>query len=112
MAGLILFLIICLWLVNAKPEPRSNPDPWDWQEGEQVDYAKYNKYEKEMKKMLDQPYFARVNNKTRVQRGESAFLPCRVKHLAEDNLVSKILTTTTMDLLGLTLSCMGGAGSI
>jgi len=86
--SLLYISIISLWSVIAKPGPRPSPYPWDWQEGEQVDYAKYNLYEEEMKKMLDQPYFARVNNKTRVKRGESAFLPCRVKHLAEDNLVT------------------------
>ena len=44
-----------------------------------------------MKKMLDQPYFARVNNKTSVKKGEAAFLPCRVKYLAKGNMVRMIM---------------------
>ena len=94
-----------------KPSPRSNPAPapWDWQEGElvdyakynkyeeemermleQVDYAKYSKYEEEMERMLEQPYFARVNNKTAVKREELAFLSCRVKEMGEDYTVSRV----------------------
>ena len=44
-----------------------------------MDYTKYIMYEEKMKKMLEQPKFARVNNKTRVKNGEVGFLPCRVK---------------------------------
>merc|ERR1719233_970718 len=54
----------------------------------QVDYAKYNMYEQKMKKMLDQPYFARVNNNTRVKVGEVGFLPCRVKEMKEGYMVT------------------------
>ena len=54
-----------------------------------MNYAKYNHYEEEMKKMLEQPYFARVKNKTRVKKGEVAFLPCRVKEMVNDYTVSK-----------------------
>jgi len=88
--SLVYFCIFTLWQVNAKPGPRASPEPWDWQEKEreQMDYAKYNMYEEEMKKMLDQPYFARVNNKTNVKKGEAAFLPCRVKYLAKGNMVT------------------------
>ena len=35
-----------------------------------MDYSKYNKYKEEMEKLLEQPYFARVNNKTAVKMGE------------------------------------------
>ena len=68
--SLLLLLLFCV-LVMGKPSPRSNPSPapWDWQAGEQVDYTKYNQYEEEMEKMLEQPYFARVNTKTVVKRG-------------------------------------------
>ena len=85
-------LLLAGVIVHAKPDPASNPKPapWDWQAGEQVDYAKYNMYEEEMKKMLVQPYFARVNNKTMVNKGEVAFLPCRVKEMVNtDYTVSK-----------------------
>ena len=78
-------LLLCCSLVCGKPSPRSNPKPtpWDWQTIEQADYAKYNMYEEEMKKMLEQPYFARVNNKTTTKMGEVAFLPCRVKQMGD-----------------------------
>ena len=79
-------LLFCCVLVLGKPSPA--PAPWDWQADEQVDYAKYNQYEEEMEKMLEQPYFARVNNKTAVKRGELAFLPCRVKEMREGDTVS------------------------
>ena len=100
-------VLLCCVLVMSKPSPA--PAPWDWQRGEdvdyaknnryeeemeemleQVDYAKYNQYEEEMKKMLEQPYFARVNNKTAVKRGELAFLPCRVKEMGEGYTVSLV----------------------
>ena len=85
-------LLMCCALVCGKPSPRSNPKPapWDWQAGEQVDYAKYNMYEQEMKKMLEQPYFARVNNKTTIKMGEVAFLPCRVKQMGDGYTVSGV----------------------
>ena len=84
-------MLLCCVLVIGKPSPRSNPSPapWDWQV-EQVDYAKYNQYEEEMKEMLEQPYFARVNTKTAVKRGEVAFLPCRVKEMGEGYTVSTV----------------------
>ena len=84
-------VLLCCVLVMSKPSPA--PAPWDWQAGQKVelvDYAKYNKYEKEMEKMLEQPYFARVNNKTAVKRGELAFLPCRVKEMRDGYTVSKV----------------------
>ena len=85
----LLLMVWCI-IVQAKPGARSDPAPapWDWHQGEQVDYAKYNMYEKEMKKMLEQPYFARVNNKTRVKVGEVGFLPCRVKEMKEGYMVT------------------------
>ena len=83
-----LLLLFCVQVMG-KPSPA--PAPWDWQAGEQVDYAKYNQYEEEMEKMLEQPYFARVNNKTVVKRGEMAFLPCRVKEMGEGYTVSKTI---------------------
>ena len=56
---------------------------------EQVDYAKYNMYEEELKMMVEQPYFARVNNKTTVKKGDVAFLPCRVKNMGKGFMVSR-----------------------
>ena len=88
----LFLLVCCVHILQAKPGARSDPAPapapWDWQQGEQVDYAKYNMYEEEMKKMLDQPYFARVNNKTRVKVGEVGFLPCRVKEMKAGYMVT------------------------
>ena len=90
MLALYSLVLVCYKMVQAKPGPRSDPapDPWDWQKGELVNYVKYNMYEKEMKKMLNQPYFARVNNKTFVRKGEVGFLPCRVKEMQEGYTVS------------------------
>ena len=86
----LLLMLLCCVLVMGKPSPRSNPSPspWDWQTGEQVDYAKYIQNEEDMERMLEQPYFARVNTKTAVKRGEVAFLPCRVKKMGEGYMVS------------------------
>ena len=36
-----------------------------------VDYVKYIMYKEEMKKMLEHPYFVRINNKIRVKKGEA-----------------------------------------
>ena len=38
--------------------------------------------------MAEQPYFARVNNRTVVAPGEVAYLPCRVKSSQEGYMVS------------------------
>ena len=83
-------LLLSVVIVHGKPEYSSNPRtaPWDWKAVEQVDYAKYNMYEEEMNKMLEEPYFARVKNKSRVKKGEVAFLPCRVKEMGAGYTVS------------------------
>ena len=85
-----LLQLLCI-LVHGAPSPHSNPHPtpWDWQMEEQVDYAKYNMYEEELKMMVEQPYFGKVNNKMTVKRGEMAFLPCRVKNMGEGFMVSR-----------------------
>ena len=38
--------------------------------------------------LAEQPYFARVNNRTVVAPGEVAYLPCRVKSSQEGYMVS------------------------
>ena len=55
-----------------------------------MDYAKYNMYEEELKMMVEQPYFGKVNNKMTVKKGEMAFLPCRVKNMGEGFMVSRV----------------------
>ena len=65
---------------------------------EQVDNAKYNHYEEEMEEVLEQPYFARVNTKTEVMRGELVFLPCRVKELAEGYTVRRVRLALSVPL--------------
>ena len=107
---LVFWLILCCVTVHAKPSPASNPvpAPWDWQAEEKVDYAKYNMYEEEMKKMLEQPYFARVKNKTRVKKGEVAFLPCRVKEMVNDYTVSKKCQIEILLTLSVPLPSMVG----
>jgi len=48
-----------------------------------VDYAKFNLYEEEMRKLVKQPYFAKVKNIIKVKKGEVALLPCRVKNMGD-----------------------------
>ena len=38
--------------------------------------------------LAQQPFFAKVNNRTVVTRGETAFLPCRVKYLQAGYMVN------------------------
>ena len=85
------FLLLLLsFLVTAKPSPDSNPHPtaWDWQMEEQVEYARFNIYEEEMRKLVKQPYFAKVKNKINVKKDEVALLPCRVKNMGDGFMVS------------------------
>jgi len=85
-----LLLLLLFLLVSGKPSPNSNPDPtaWDWQMEDQVDYAKFNMYEEEMRKLVEKPYFAKVKNKMNVKRGEMAFLPCRVRNMREEYMAT------------------------
>ena len=75
-------ILMLFWpQLYTKPVPLASPFPWEWQEDS--DYMKYNFYQQKMEDLLDQPYFAKVNNKTEVHLGEIAYLPCRIKDLKE-----------------------------
>ena len=90
-----LLILLLFLLVSGKPSPNSNPDPtaWDWQMEDQVDYAKFNMYEEEMRKLVEKPFFAKVKNKMNVKRGEVAFLPCRVKNMGDGFMVRAFYMT-------------------
>eukprot|EP00092_Neocalanus_flemingeri_P076951 GFUD01095492.1.p2 GENE.GFUD01095492.1~~GFUD01095492.1.p2 ORF type:complete len:159 (-),score=62.25 GFUD01095492.1:42-518(-) len=45
-------------------------------------------YEEEMKMMMEQPYFVKTKNKTTLKSGEVAFLPCRVKNMGKEYMVT------------------------
>ena len=65
---------------------------------DQVDYAKFNMYEEEMRKMVEKPYFVKVKNKMNVKRGEMAFLPCRVRNMRDEFMVRDSLDNTSVRL--------------
>ena len=80
-------MLLILWfpLLRAKPAPapRSLTSPLPWDSQTESDYSKFNLYQQEMEELLNKSYFAKVNNKTKVILGETAFLPCRIKDLKE-----------------------------
>ena len=43
--------------------------------------GKFGELEHGLELLAQQPFFAKVNNRTVVTRGETAFLPCRVKFI-------------------------------
>ena len=49
----------------------------------QYNFGYYEARLEEFESLLEQPYFARVNNVTRVMEAETAYLPCRIKNLQE-----------------------------
>jgi len=61
--------------------------PWDWQKGT-GEYAKFAAYEEELRAMVSQPYFSRVTGNVSVRLGETAYLPCRAKDLADSYMVT------------------------
>ena len=48
---------------------------------------RFERLEHELELLAEQPYFGQVNNKSRVNSGEVAYLPCRVKFLQEGYMV-------------------------
>ena len=48
---------------------------------------KFEKLEQELEMLSEQPFFARVNNRTVVGVGEVAYLPCRVKFIQQGYMV-------------------------
>jgi len=66
--------------VNGKPKAKGSPDPgpWDWQ-SEQASFPVFNPYPVNQ---MDKPEFLKTTRNVTVSVGETAFLPCRVKHLS------------------------------
>ena len=49
--------------------------------------GKFEQLERELALLSEQPYFGRVNNVTVAVRGETAYLPCRVKYIQDGYMV-------------------------
>ena len=49
----------------------------------QYKFGYYEARLEQLESLLDQPFFARVNNVTRVMEAETAYLPCRIKNLRD-----------------------------
>merc|ERR1719376_1856901 len=86
-------------LVGAKSSP------WDWQKGT-GEYAKFAAYEEELRAMASQPYFSRVTGNVSVRLGETAYLPCRAKDLADSYMVTwmRVADVTVLSVGALTFS--------
>merc|ERR1719331_251791 len=86
-------------LVGAKSSP------WDWQKGS-GEYAKFAAYEEELRAMASQPYFSRVTGNVSVRLGETAYLPCRAKDLADSYMVTwmRVADVTVLSVGALTFS--------
>jgi len=54
---------------------------------------KFEKLEQELEMLSEQPFFARVNNRTVVGVGEVAYLPCRVKFIQQGYMVTWLRTS-------------------
>jgi len=54
--------------------------PWDWQ---QSSHQSYSKLELSLRDLQKQPYFLKVSTIVTVQKGDAAYLPCRVKSLGD-----------------------------
>ena len=55
--------------------------------------TKFEDYEQELRQLAEQPFFARVNNRTVASVGDIAYLPCRVKFIQPGYTVSEIINT-------------------
>ena len=88
-----LLHILLLPLLYAKPAPRSmaSPSPFPWDLQIESSRNKFNFYKEKMEDLLKKPYFAKVNNQTKVHVGETAFLPCRIKDSGEQYTVRQNL---------------------
>merc|ERR1711926_20289 len=56
--------------------------PWDWQQSNE-DQKSFSELELRLRNLRKQPYFLKVNSIVKVKRGETAYLPCRVKTLGD-----------------------------
>jgi len=75
----IVIMILISNVANGKPKAKGSPDPgpWDWQ-SEQANFPVFNPYPVNQ---MDEPEFLKTTRNVTVSVGETAFLPCRVKHL-------------------------------
>lgn len=55
--------------------------------------GKFEQLERELELLSEQPYFGRVNNVTVAVRGETAYLPCRVKYIQDGYMVTWLRTS-------------------
>ena len=74
--------------VNRRNLPRRNQE-FNWQQRLE---GKFSELEQGLELLSEQPFFARVNNRSSVRVGETAFLPCRVKFIQPGYMVSKNLS--------------------
>ena len=52
--------------------------------------GRFNELEKGLQFLSERPFFAKVNNRSSVKVGETAFLPCRVKFIQQGYMVSTV----------------------
>jgi hypothetical protein len=57
------------------------------------EHSRFVEYEAELRAMVDQPYFSRVNRNVSVRLGETAYLPCRAKLLKDSYMVTWMRVT-------------------
>jgi len=102
MATVLLTMTSCLGMMDFVGAKSS---PWDWQKGT-GEYAKFAAYEEELRAMASQPYFSRVTGNVSVRLGETAYLPCRAKDLADSYMVTwmRVSDVTVLSVGALTFS--------
>ena len=83
----ILLLLSC----RSECKPDGKSDPWQVKSDDVWLSKEFAKYETELRDLLQQPFFSRVNTKVRAKVGEAAFMPCRVKDLDTGNHFTVII---------------------
>jgi len=81
-----------LWVSDASKEYQSDMNSEFESEMNNFE-SKFEEYEEELRHLADQPFFARVNNRTVVRPGDSAYLPCRVKFIQQGYMVTWLRTS-------------------
>jgi len=61
---------------------RVQATPWDWQQSSENTNS-FSNLELRLRELKRQPYFLKVHSIVSVKRGETAYLPCRVKSLGD-----------------------------
>jgi len=100
-------LLLPLHLLHLVPSTTAlaKSQPWDWQKGT-GEYARFAVYEEELRAMAKQPYFSKVTTNISVVLGETAYLPCRAKDLANSYMVTwmRVADVTVLSVGALTFS--------